>query len=330
MRGRPSLRLLGTMNLCPNDVRLDTEIDIRLSIHKGTSIHKAMSHTNTSKTRSHSHLTRRTYRNEHSSDHLIPIPTSTRVSHRLPFESGWAITSLWSMADSKRRNMPNVKKARWVGWSSRLRALWTLERFPSRKTIETRRKKRPPVRTILKRTGSSMPVPNGNGLQRTASSSSAFKRTTSVLGTTKRSLAFGRVRSEVVVRGLGEPGIELDTPKPVKSTKPKDPTSSAKGKGSKAKGKNKAEETDDPFTEEGLDAGTMLPKMMARVKSGAIGANAGGGEEAANKALIKRLAQSALDTYGLDKDDEGFKEVYGYVTRGLVLHLWVLFYAGLL
>ena len=33
--------------------------------------------------------------------------------------------------------------------------------------------------------------------------------------------------------------------------------------------------------------------------------------------MIKRLAQSALETYGIMKEDEGFKTIYGYVTRGV-------------
>jgi hypothetical protein len=33
--------------------------------------------------------------------------------------------------------------------------------------------------------------------------------------------------------------------------------------------------------------------------------------------MVKRLAQSALETYGIDREDEGFKEVFGYVTRGV-------------
>lgn len=33
--------------------------------------------------------------------------------------------------------------------------------------------------------------------------------------------------------------------------------------------------------------------------------------------MIKRLAQSALETYGVDREDAGFKEVFGYVTRGV-------------
>ncbi|KAG8763494.1 hypothetical protein FRC11_002620 [Ceratobasidium sp. 423] len=152
----------------------------------------------------------------------------------------------------------------------------------------------PPTRAILKRTESS-----SLGMKRAAS---------------KR---FGRVRSEVVVRGLGE---QVDTPlsKPAKS---KEPTSSVKGK-SRAKGKSKAEDgtgdADDPFTAESeVDASTMLPKMMARVKSGSAATSAAGGEEATNKALVKRLAQSALETYGVDRDDPGFKEIFGYVTRGV-------------
>ncbi|QRV98037.1 hypothetical protein RhiJN_26056 [Ceratobasidium sp. AG-Ba] len=337
MRGRPSLRLLGTMNLCPNDVRLDTEIDIRLYIHPQSYVtHQYFQ--NTLALASHTtYIPERTLlRSPHPHPHINPriTPTAVRIGlgDNVVVVYGRLQAEEYAKCQKGEMGRMELAVARIVdpgavseSEDDRDEEEEEEEEEVGMVPVPVARPPRPddplprepPVRTILKRTGSSMPVPNGNGLQRTASSSSAFKRTTSVLGTTKRSLAFGRVRSEVVVRGLGEPGIELDTPKPVKSTKPKDPTSSAKGKGSKAKGKNKAEETDDPFTEEGLDAGTMLPKMMARVKSGAIGANSGGGEEAANKALIKRLAQSALDTYGLDKDDEGFKEVYGYVTRGV-------------
>jgi hypothetical protein len=98
---------------------------------------------------------------------------------------------------------------------------------------------------------------------------------------------FGRVRSEVVVRGLGE---QVDTPLS-KPTKLKEPTSSVKGK-SRAKGKPKPEDADDPFAvlgaESEVDASAVLPKMMARVKSGGAAMPATGGEEAANKAVSSR------------------------------------------
>ncbi|CCO30243.1 hypothetical protein BN14_04269 [Rhizoctonia solani AG-1 IB] len=148
-----------------------------------------------------------------------------------------------------------------------------------------------------------------------------LRRTESTLvGGIKRTMSgaqrFGRVRSEVVVRGLGE---QVDTPLS-KPTKLKEPTSSVKGK-SRAKGKPKPEDADDPFAvlgaESEVDASAVLPKMMARVKSGGAAMPATGGEEAANKALIKRLAQSALETYGIDREDAGFKELFGYVTRGV-------------
>ncbi|KAF8756483.1 hypothetical protein RHS01_04412 [Rhizoctonia solani] len=127
-------------------------------------------------------------------------------------------------------------------------------------------------------------------------------------------------------QGLGE---QIDTPLS-KPTKLKEPTSSVRRKGGGGgKGKSKAEEADDPFAvggpESEVDASAVLPKMMARVKSASAAAPVAGsgGEETANKAtrcllqLIKRLAQSALETYGIDREDPGFKEVFGYVTRGV-------------
>ncbi|KAG9087216.1 hypothetical protein FRC06_002681 [Ceratobasidium sp. 370] len=351
MRGRPSLRLLGTMHLSPDTVRLETEIDVRLYIHPQSYVtHQYFQ--NTLALSSHTaYIPERTLlRSPHPHPHIDPriTPTAVRIGlgededvivvyGRLQSEEyaraekgevgrmelvAARIVDPGSMSDSDDDDEEEVEGE---GEETRMVVAPSGPRPPRPDDPLPRE---PPVRTILKRTDSSMPVStslgsgSGSGLQRTmslASTSSAFKRTTSVLGTGtgKRSLAFGRVRSEVVVRGLGEPGIELDTPKPVKSTKPKDPTSSAKGKGGKAKGKSKAEETGDPFVEDGLDPGAVLPKMMARAKSAGAGAGAGGGEEVANKALIKRLAQSALETYGLDRDDDGFKEVFGYVTRGV-------------
>ncbi|KAG8741877.1 hypothetical protein FRC10_002338 [Ceratobasidium sp. 414] len=339
MRGRPSLRLLGTMHLSPNTVRLDTEIDVRLYIHPQSYVtHQYFQ--NTLALSSHTtYIPERTLlRFPHPHPHIDPRITSTAVRIGLGEDEdvivvyGRLQSEEYARAEKGEVGKMELVAARVVDPRSmsdsdddeeeageeeaRMVAVPSGPRPPRPDDPLPRE---PPLRTILKRTDSSVPVSTGpgSGLQRTASSS-ALKRTTSVLGigTGKRSLAFGRVRSEVVVRGLGEPGIELDTPKPVKLTKPKDPASSARGKGGKTKGKTKAEETDDPFVEEGLDLGVLLPKMMARVKSAGTGASSGG-EEVANKALIKRLAQSALETYGLDRDDNGFKEVFGYVTRGV-------------
>ncbi|KAG8703673.1 hypothetical protein FRC08_002699 [Ceratobasidium sp. 394] len=339
MRGRPSLRLLGTMRLSPDTVRLDTEIDVRLYIHPQSYV----THQYFQNTLALSHTTyipeRTLLRSPHPHPHIDPRITSTAIRiglgededvivvyGRLQSEEyaraekgevgkmelvAARIMDPGSMSDSDDDEEDQEEEVRMVAVPSGPRPPRPDDPLP----------REPPIRTILKRADSSMPMSaaSGSGLQRIASSSSAFKRTTSVLGTGtgKRSLAFGRVRSEVVVRGLGEPGMELDTPKPVKSTKPKDPASSAKGKGGKTKGKAKAEEIDDPFVEDGLDPGAVLPKMMARVKNAGAGAGTGGGEEVANKALIKRLAQSALETYGIDRDDDGFKEVFGYVTSGV-------------
>ncbi|KAG8729504.1 hypothetical protein FRC12_020935 [Ceratobasidium sp. 428] len=338
MRGRPSLRLLGTMDLSPGTIRLDNEIDVRLYIHPQSYVTHQYFH-NTLALASHTtYIPERTLlRSPHPHPHIDPRITPRAVRIGL----GEDVIVVYGRLQAE--EYVRAEKGE-VGLKMELVAAWVVdpasvsdsdeeeEEEEERVIVSGPRPPRPDdplpreprVRTILKRTDSSMPI-SGSGLQRAASivsiasssSSSGFKRTTSVLGTAtgKKALAFGRVRSEVVIRGLGEPGIELDTPKPVKSTKPKDPTSSAKGKGGKSKGKSKAEEADDPFVVDGLDPGAVLPKMMARVKSG--GVNTGGGEEVANKALIKRLAQSALETYGLDRDDEGFKEVFGYVTRGV-------------
>lgn len=144
----------------------------------------------------------------------------------------------------------------------------------------------PPTRPILKRTTSqaafqrtvSMASGSGSGSGSGSASAAGMKRTASG----RRSLAFGRVRSQVVVRGVGE---QVDTPQ-VKS-KSKEPTSSIKGK-SRAKPKSKAGEDkgdggEDPFVSGAgeVDPGAVLPKMTARAKSAATG----GDEEATNKAV---------------------------------------------
>ncbi|CAE6505526.1 unnamed protein product [Rhizoctonia solani] len=315
MRGIPALKLLGTMKLTADTARLDTEIDVRLHIHPQAYV-------------THGYFQRALVlgteyiperpllRSPHPHPHIDPRITSTAVriglgedvivvygrlqaEEHTRVERGKGIGKLELVAarlldpacqsdDSDDDDQMDSQDAVFAVPQTVVRAPRPDDPLP----------REPPTRAILKRTDST--------------SLGGIKRTASVVGAKR----FGRVRSEVVVRGLGE---QVDTPLS-KPTKLKEPTSSVKGK-SRAKGKPKVEDgtgdTDDPFAVESeVDASTMLPKMMARVKSGSA-ATPAGGEEAANKALVKRFAQSALETYGVDRDDAGFKEIFGYVTRGV-------------
>ncbi|KAH7334781.1 hypothetical protein B0J17DRAFT_671477 [Rhizoctonia solani] len=298
MRGIPALKLLGTMKLTADTARLDTEIDVRLHIHPQAYV-------------THGYFQRvlilgaeyipeRTLlRSPHPHPHIDPRITSTAVRIGL----GEDVIVVYGRLQSEEHT--RVERGKGIG-KLELVAARLLDpacqsddsddddgmdsqdaMFAVPQTVVRAPRpddplpREPPTRAILKRTDST--------------SLGGIKRTASVVGAKR----FGRVRSEVVA---------------------KEPTSSVKGK-SRAKGKPKAEDgagdTDDPFAVESeVDASAMLPKMMARVKSGSVTTPAGG-EEATNKALVKRFAQSALETYGVDRDDAGFKEIFGYVTRGV-------------
>ncbi|QRW25372.1 hypothetical protein RhiXN_07321 [Rhizoctonia solani] len=291
MRRIPALKLIGTMKLSPDTARLDTEIDVRLYIHPQAYV-------------THGYFQRvlalgaeyiperPLLRSPHPHPHIDPRITSTAVRIGL----GEDVIVVYGRSNRKNTLASSEAKEQ-ANWNSLLRATRSDIRAPRPDDPLPRE---PPTRAMLRRTESTLV----GGIKRTMSG-------------TKR---FGRVRSEVVVRGLGE---QIDTPLS-KPTKLKEPTSSVRRKGGGGgKGKSKAEEADDPFAvggpESEVDASAVLPKMMARVKSASAAAPVAGsgGEETANKALIKRLAQSALETYGIDREDPGFKEVFGYVTRGV-------------
>ncbi|CAE6471984.1 unnamed protein product [Rhizoctonia solani] len=301
MRGIPALKLLGTIKLSPDTARLDTEIDVRLHIHPQAYV-------------THGYFQRvlalgaeyiperPLLRSPHPHPHIDPRITSQAVRIGL----GEDVIVVYGRLQAEE----HTRVERGGTGKLQLVAARLLDpTFQSDSSDEEDAVFAVP-QTVVRAPRPDDPLPREpptrEALKRTESSSLVVKRIASV----KR---FGRVRSEVVVRGLGE---QLDTPLS-KPTKLKEPTSSAKGKG-RAKGKSKAEEGDDPFAVESeVDASAMLPKMMARVKSGSVATSAAGGEEATNKALVKRLAQSALETYGVDRDDPGFKEIFGYVTRGV-------------
>ncbi|CAE6519095.1 unnamed protein product [Rhizoctonia solani] len=313
MRGIPALKLLGTMKLTPDSARLDTEIDVRLHIHPQAYV-------------THGYFQRvlalgaeyiperPLLRSPHPHPHIDPRITSTAIRIGLGEDVIVVYGRLQAEEYARVERNEGIGKLELVAARLLDPAIQSDDSdddndndeavFAVPQTVVRAPRpddplpREPPTRAILKRTESTIV--------------GGMKRTGSILGGPKHSLAFGRVRSEVVVRGLGE---QLDTPLS-KPTKVKEPTSSARGK-SRAKGKSKPEDTDDPFAVGSeVDASTVLPKMMARVKSGSV-ATPAGGEEAANKALVKRFAQSALETYGVDRDDPGFKEIFGYVTRGV-------------
>ncbi|CAE7226754.1 unnamed protein product [Rhizoctonia solani] len=310
MRGRPALKLLGTMKLTPDTARLDTEIDVRLHIHPQAYV-------------THGYFQRvlalgaeyiperPLLRFPHPHPHIDPRITSTAIRIGL----GEDVIVVYGRLQAEEH--ARVERGQGIG-KLELVAARLLDPSSQSDDSDDDEEMDPSAvfavpQTVVRAPRPDDPLPREPPtraiLKRTESTVGGFRRTASVVGA-KRSLAFGRVRSEVVVRGLGE---QIDTPLS-KPTKAKEPTSSAKGK-SRGKGKPKAEDADDPFSE--VDASAVLPKMMARVKSESAAVSVGGGEEATNKALVKRLAQSALETYGIDRDDPGFKEVFGYVTRGV-------------
>ncbi|QRV83985.1 hypothetical protein RhiJN_12001 [Ceratobasidium sp. AG-Ba] len=329
MRGRPSLRLLGTMNLCPNDVRLDTELtfdSLSIKVHPSQSYVTHQYFQNTLALASHTtYIPERTLlRSPHPHPHINPriTPTAVRIGLGDNVVVVYGRLQAEEYAKCQKGEMGRMELA--------------VARIVDPGAVSESEDDRDEEKKKSPRADDSQT----DGLvdacaQRQRSTTygivivcfqtdyvcSWYDQTIArIWPCTQRSR-----RSRI--RGTWD-RARYTQARQVYQTQGSDEF--CKGEGKQGKRKEQSEETDDPFTEEGLDAGTMLPKMMARVKSGAIGANAGGGEEAANKALIKRLAQSALDTYGLDKDDEGFKEVYGYVTRGVGFAFVVLFYAGLL
>ncbi|CAE6354663.1 unnamed protein product [Rhizoctonia solani] len=313
MRRIPALKLLGTMKLSPDTARLDTEIDVRLYIHP----HAYVTHGYFQRVLAlgPEYIPERPLlRSPHPHPHIDPRITSTAVRiglgedvivvyGRLQLEEytrverGQGTGKLELVAarllDPTSQSDDSSEDEDQVEHDAVFAVPLSVARPPRPDDPLPRE---PPTRAMLRRTESTL----AGGIKRTVS---GVKR-------------FGRVRSEVVVRGLGE---QIDTPLS-KPTKLKEPTSSVKGK-SRAKGKSKPEDADDPFAvlgaESEVDASAVLPKMMARVKSASAVIPAVGGEEATNKALIKRLAQSALETYGIDREDPGFKELFGYVTRGV-------------
>ncbi|KAF8706617.1 hypothetical protein RHS03_04646, partial [Rhizoctonia solani] len=324
MRRIPALKLLGTMKLSPDTARLDTEIDVRLYIHPQAYV-------------THGYFQRvlalgaeyiperPLLRSPHPHPHIDPRITSTAVRIGL----GEDVIVVYGRLQSE--EYARVERGQGTGKLELVAARLLDPTCQSDDSSDEEGQAEHDAVFAVPLSASRAPRPD-DPLPREPPTRAMLRRTESTLvGGIKRTMSgtkrFGRVRSEVVVRGLGE---QIDTPLS-KPTKLKEPTSSVrrKGGGGGGKGKSKAEEADDPFAvggpESEVDASAVLPKMMARVKSAsAVAPVAGsGGEETANKAtrcllqLIKRLAQSALETYGIDREDPGFKEVFGYVTRGV-------------
>ncbi|KAJ1306085.1 hypothetical protein OPQ81_010797 [Rhizoctonia solani] len=297
MRGIPSLKLLGTMKLTPDTARLDTEIDVRLHIHPQAYV--TSGYFQRVLVLGAEYIPERPLlRSPHPHPHIDPRITSTAVRIGL----GEDVIVVYGRLQAE--EYARVERGEGIGKLELVAARLLDPASQSDDSDDEEMDSQDAVfavpQTVVRPPRPDDPLPREpptrEALKRTDSTTlSGLKRTASVMGGAKRSLAFGRVRSEV-----------------------KEPTSSAKGK-SKAKGKLKAEDgADDPFAAESeVDVSAVLPKMMARVKSGSVAMPAAGGEEATNKALVKRLAQSALETYGVEKDDPGFKEMFGYVTRGV-------------
>ncbi|CEL52663.1 hypothetical protein RSOLAG1IB_05868 [Rhizoctonia solani AG-1 IB] len=313
MRRIPALKLLGTMKLSPDTARLDTEIDVRLHIHPQAYV-------------THGYFQRvlalgaeyiperPLLRSPHPHPHIDPRITSTAVRIGL----GEDVIVVYGRLQSE--EYARVERGQGIGKLELVAARLLDPTSQSDDSSDEEDQFEHDAVFAVPLSTTRPPRPD-DPLPREPPTRAMLRRTESTLvGGIKRTMSgaqrFGRVRSEVVVRGLGE---QVDTPLS-KPTKLKEPTSSVKGK-SRAKGKPKPEDADDPFAvlgaESEVDASAVLPKMMARVKSGGAAMPATGGEEAANKALIKRLAQSALETYGIDREDAGFKELFGYVTRGV-------------
>ncbi|ELU42048.1 hypothetical protein AG1IA_03931 [Rhizoctonia solani AG-1 IA] len=315
MRRIPALKLLGTMKLSPDTARLDTEIDVRY-IHPQAYV-------------THGYFQRvlalgaeyiperPLLRSPHPHPHIDPRITSTAVRIGL----GEDVIVVYGRLQSE--EYARVERGQGTGKLELVAARLLDPTCQSDDSSDEEGQAEHDAVFAVPLSASRAPRPD-DPLPREPPTRAMLRRTESTLvGGIKRTMSgtkrFGRVRSEVVVRGLGE---QIDTPLS-KPTKLKEPTSSVRRKGGGGgKGKSKAEEADDPFAvggpESEVDASAVLPKMMARVKSASAAAPVAGsgGEETANK-LIKRLAQSALETYGIDREDPGFKEVFGYVTRGV-------------
>ncbi|KAG9124273.1 hypothetical protein FRC07_012168 [Ceratobasidium sp. 392] len=195
MRGRPSLRLLGTMLLSPDTVRLDTEIDVRLYIHPQSYVTHQYFH-NTLALASHTTyipertLLRSPHPHPHINPHITPRAVKIGLGEDVIVVYGRLQSEEYARAEKGEVGKMELVAARIVDPGSMSDSdEEEAEEEEKMVPVPVPRPPRPDdplpreprvVRTILKRTDSSMPM-SGSTEPLTSTLPSGFKRTTSVV-----------------------------------------------------------------------------------------------------------------------------------------------------